>query len=179
MKKDILIIFAVILLVVFVVCGANIQTVDEYYMTHMEDITDDSPSVTVEIRCDSILKNYDKLDDNLKSEKYIPKDGVILEKTKYALRYDDTAFDMLMRVTQYNKIQMEYQGTDLNNYGSVYIKGINNIYEFSCGPLSGWTYTVNGKTADCGCSSYKLKDGDALCWVYTCNLGNDINGGIT
>ena len=179
MKKDILLIFAVILLAVFIIGGADIQTVDEYYMTHMEDITHDSLAVTVEIRCDAILKNYHKLDNNLKDEKYVPSDGIILKKTKYVLRHNDTAFDILKRVTQYNKIQMEYQGANLNQYGSVYIKGINNIYEFSCGPLSGWTYTVNGKPADYGCSNYKLKDGDELCWVYTCNLGNDINGGIT
>lgn len=174
MKKDILKIFVVILLAVFIIGSADIQTVDQYYMTHMEDITDESQTVTVEIRCDTILKNYDKLDDNLKSEKYVPKDGIILKKTKYVLRKDDTAFDMLQRVTQYNKIQMEYQGADLNQYGSVYIKGINYIYEFSCGNLSGWMYTVNGKPADYGCSNYKLKDGDNLCWVYTCDLGNDI-----
>ncbi len=27
---------------------------------------------------------------------------------------------------------------------SVYVEGINNIYEFSCGEQSGWMYEVNG-----------------------------------
>lgn len=29
-------------------------------------------------------------------------------------------------------------------YNSAYIEGINNLYEFDCGELSGWMYKVNG-----------------------------------
>lgn len=114
----------------------EIQSVDEYYLTHMEDIKKDSETVTISIRCDTVLDNWDKLDPQLRDEKYVPSDGVILPETTYVLRPGDTAFDILNRVCRYNKIQMEYQGIENNAYGSAYIKGINYLYEFSCGKLS-------------------------------------------
>jgi hypothetical protein len=52
-----------------------------------------------------------------------------------------------------------------------YISGINYIYEFDFGDLSGWTYTVNGKTPSVGASQYTLKDGDVIEWKYTLTLG--------
>ena len=61
-------------------------------------------------------------------------------------------------------------------YNSAYIEGIGNIYEFDCGELSGWLYKVNGNFPSYGCSRYKLKPGDKVEWVYTCDLGNDVGG---
>ena len=58
--------------------------------------------------------------------------------------------------------------------GTAYIEGINNIYEFSCGELSGWMYCVNGEYPNVGCSDYKIKDGDNIEWYYTCDLGEDL-----
>lgn len=174
MKKDIIAIFLLFLVVAFVIKGTNIQSVDEYYLTHIDDITAESETVFISIRCDTILDNYDDLDTPLKSEKYVPKNGVILPKTEYVLRNGDTVYDILNRAVRYNKIQMEYQGADENSYGSVYIQGINYLYEFSCGPLSGWMYKVNGVYPNYGCSKYKLKDGDVIEWVYTCDLGKDV-----
>ena len=37
------------LLVVLLALGTDIQSVDEYYLTHMEDITEDSETVTLRI----------------------------------------------------------------------------------------------------------------------------------
>ena len=62
------------------------------------------------------------------------------------------------------------------NYGSVYVQGINHLYEFSCGELSGWMYKVNGVFPNYGCSKYVLKNGDKIEWVYTCDLGRDVGG---
>ncbi|MEE1055832.1 MAG: DUF4430 domain-containing protein [Acutalibacteraceae bacterium] len=174
MKKDILIVFSVILLISVLIMGTNIQSVDEYYLTHIDDITPESETITVSIRCDSVLDNYNKLDKNLQSEKYVPSDGVILEKTEYVLREGDTVFDVLYRAVRYNKIQFEYQGADENPFGSVYIQGINYLYEFSCGSTSGWVYKVNGEFPNYGCSKYELDDGDVVEWVYTCDLGQDV-----
>ena len=39
MKKDILAILFIILAAVFVINGTEIQSVDEYYLTHIDDIT--------------------------------------------------------------------------------------------------------------------------------------------
>ncbi len=35
-------------------------------------------------------------------------------------------------------------------------------------------YQVNGEFPNYGCSKYKLKDGDRIAWVYTCDLGKDV-----
>ena len=174
MKKDILSISVIIFLIAVVINGTNIQSIDEYYLTHIDDITPDSETVTISIRCDTILDNYDDLDPALRSEEFVPTDGVILPPTEYVLRPGDTVFDILDRAVLYNKIQMEYQGADQNSYGSVYIQGIHYLYEFSCGHLSGWMYRVDGEFPNYGCSKYKLKDGQIIEWIYTCDLGRDI-----
>lgn len=172
MKKDILLIIAgVIAVAIFIMC-TDFQSVDEYYTSHIEDINKDSKTVTMTIECKTILKNKDKLDKNLL--KYVPDDGIILEKKAFVLNNNDTAFDILDRVTRYKKIQMEYEGADLNKYGTAYVEGINYLYEYSCGELSGWVYSVNGKFPQYGASQYKLKDGDEIKWSYTCDLGRDV-----
>ena len=173
-KKDILAALIIILLLAFVISGTKIQSVDDYYLTHLDDIKEDSLTVFLSIDCSTILNNWDDLDPNLRKEKYVPSDGVILPRTEYVLRNGDTVYDILSRAVRHNKIQMEYQGANESAYGSVYIKGINYLYEFSCGPLSGWMYKVNGEFPGYGCSKYVLKDGDVIEWVYTCDLGRDV-----
>lgn len=173
MKKDILIAFSVFLLGALLLLGTEFQTVDEYYLTHIDDIKPDSKTVTVSIDCGNIYDNYDKLDEALKASDYIPDDGVILPKTTYVLRDGDTVFDILYRAVRYNKIQFEYQGARDNPFGSAYIQGISYLYEFSCGSTSGWVYKVNGEFPNYGCSKYELCDGDTVEWIYTCNLGQD------
>lgn len=169
MKKDIIAIFAIILIVAVLICGTDIQSVDEYYLTHADDVTEDSLTVTLSVRCDEILQNYEDLDENLRSEEYVPSNGEILSETKYVLRNKDTVYDVLNRALRLNKIQAEYQGT---KSGGIYVKGIHYIYEFSCGPLSGWTYKVDGEYPTCTCSEYELRDGQKIEWIYSCKGEN-------
>ena len=174
MKKDLFAIVVIVALVVLVASGTKVQSVDDYYLTHIDDITEDSQTVTISIRCDTILDNWDKLDDSLKSDKYVPADGVILPTFRAVLRKGDTVYDIFSRVTRYSKIVTDCVYTV--NYSSVYVKGINHLYEFSCGELSGWMYRVNGVFPGYGCSKYVLKGGDVIEWVYTCDLGRDVGG---
>lgn len=174
MKKDLFAIVVIVALVALVASGTKVQSVDDYYLTHIDDITEDSQTVTISIRCDTILDNWDKLDDSLKSDKYVPADGVILPTFRVVLRKGDTVYDIFSRVTRYSKIVTDFVYTV--NYSSVYVKGINHLYEFSCGELSGWMYRVNGVFPGYGCSRYVLKDGDVIEWVYTCDLGRDVGG---
>ena len=178
MKKDILIIFAVVLALAVFIGGSDFQSVDEYYLIHIDDIKEDSETVFIEINCADILNHLDDLDPVLNDPGYLPADGVILPLTEYVLRPGDTVFDLLLRTVRHNRIQMEYQGADKNAFKSVYIQGINYIYEFSCGPQSGWIFTVNGEFPDKGCSTYKLSDGDRVSWIYSCSLdsGYGIDG---
>ena len=174
MKKDLLMLGFAVLIVVVLLSGTKIESVEEYYLTHAEDITEDSKVVTVSIECKTVLENWEQLDKELKEGDYIPKDGIVLAPTKYVLREGDTAFDLLKRVTRYERIPLEYQGADENMYETAYIQGIQYLYEFSCGPLSGWMYQVNGQFQGRGCSRYELKDGDELTFIYTCDLKHQV-----
>ena len=55
-----------------------------------------------------------------------------------------------------------------------YVAGIQYLYEFDFGDLSGWVYHVNGVSPDVGCGAYALADGDRIEWLYTRALGNDV-----
>lgn len=174
MKKDLLLVFFLALLLAVFIQGVEIQSVEEYYDTHPEEILPGSDTVTISIRCDTIYEHYEELDESLKKGDYLPQDGIILPETELMLLEGDTVFDLLERVVRYRRIPMEYQGADENSFGSVYVQGIQYLYEFSCGPLSGWMYAVNGKIADVGCSRYEPEPGDVICWFYTCELGKDV-----
>ena len=78
-------------------------------------------------------------------------------------------------VCRENKLHLEFSTTPV--YGSAYIEGIGNLYEFDCGAESGWMYAVNGWFPNYGCSQYALQDGDTVTWVYTCELGRDVGSG--
>lgn len=174
MKKNIIMFAVVFLVAAALILGTDIQSVEEYYLTHMEDITEDSPVVTISIRCDTVLDNWDKLDKQLRDEKYVPSDGIILDSATYVLRPGDTPLEILRRACKYNQIPMEYQGAEKNKLGTAYVKGIHYLYEFSCGELSGWMFKVNGKFPGVGSGNYELKDKDVVEWVYTCDLGRDV-----
>ncbi|MBQ0138716.1 MAG: DUF4430 domain-containing protein [Kurthia sp.] len=175
MKKDFIIITAIILFVAILFSGTKIQSVEQYQLTHIDDITANSKTVTLEIESKSLLSNESLLKPELRA--YLPTDGVVLEKKEYVLRNGDTAFDLLQRATRYHQIQMEYQGANDNAFKSAYIQGINYLYEFSAGSQSGWMYAVNGEFPNVGVSRYLLKDGDEVQFKYTINLGDDIGGG--
>lgn len=131
-----------------------------------EDVT-----VTISISCKTLSDDMGKLE-NKSIEEYIPKDGWILQATTYKGTTENTVFDVLNTVCRNNKVHMEFSFTPV--YESNYIEGIGYLYEFDGGPLSGWMYKVNGWFPNYGCSSYYLKDGDVIEWVYTCDLGKDV-----
>lgn len=87
-------------------------------------------------------------------------------------------FDILRRVCEERKIQLEYSWTPV--YDSYYIEGIHQLYEFDCGSESGWMYKVNEVFPNYGCSSYEPKAGDAIVFLYTCKgYGADVGGGMS
>ena len=128
---------------------------------------------TLSVRCDTILADISNLDDEKLT--IIPKDGVIFAEKKVAFTDGESVFDLLLREMKNSKIHLEFVNTPI--YGSVYIEGIGNIYEFDAGELSGWMYRVNGVFPNFGCSKYYLKQGDKVEFVYTCDLGEDVGGG--
>lgn len=124
---------------------------------------------TFTISCESALKN-EKLNDKLR--KILPQDGIILAETKLTFEEGESAFDLLKRVCRENGIHLEYSQIPLT--GGAYIEGIANLYEFDCGSISGWMYSINDKFPAVGCSDSKLSDGDRVAFLYTCDLGDDI-----
>ena len=104
----------------------------------------------------------------------MPSDGVIFKEQTVEFYDGESVFDLLQREMKNNKIHMEFENTPM--YNSAYIEGIGNLYEFDCGELSGWMYKVNDWFPNYGCSRYRLKQGDKVEWVYTCNLGIDVGG---
>lgn len=133
-----------------------------------------APTCTVSISCAAILENLDRL--NAEKADLIPADGVLLAPTAVEFTEGESVFDVLKRVCRENKIHMEFSETPV--YQSAYIEGIGNLYEFDCGEGSGWMYRVNGEFPNYGCSRYTLADGDTVEWVYTCDFGADVGGGL-
>lgn len=135
-------------------------------------ITDKELTCTLSVRCDTILDNMSDFDKD--KADILPNNGIILKETEVVFYEGETVFNLLRREMKKNKIHMEFNEVPM--YGSAYIEGIANIYEFDCGELSGWMYKVNDWFPNYGCSRYKLKEHDKVEWIYTCDLGRDIGG---
>ncbi|NLZ52509.1 MAG: DUF4430 domain-containing protein, partial [Thermoanaerobacteraceae bacterium] len=127
---------------------------------------------TLSVTCKSILNNMHLF--NMDKLEVLPEDGVIYKEQTVTFYEGESVFDVLLREMKKNKIHMEFVMTPI--YNSYYIEGINNLYEFDCGELSGWMYRVNGWFPNYGCSRYMLQEGDVIEWIYTCDLGRDIGG---
>ncbi len=125
---------------------------------------------TLEVRCDSLLPNLGKMESGKAA--LVPEDGIILAEMEVQFSEGESVFDVFRRTLRSEKIHFEY--VDASAYNSVYIEGIGNLYEFDCGPQSGWMYSVNGVYPGLGCSDYKLSEGDKIVFSFTCDLGEDL-----
>ena len=136
-------------------------------------VTDVAHTCTISIECKTILDHMDWLDPE--KVELVPEDGIILAPVTVTFYEGESVFNVLQRTCRQNGIHMEFENTPM--YNSAYIEGIHNLYEFDCGELSGWMYSVNGWFPNYGCSRYALQAGDVIRWVYTCDLGYDVGGG--
>lgn len=157
--KNIIAILIVASAVIAFFIFTDISSPNDHYS---EDIThsDVIGQVSMTIRCDTVAGR----------EEHIPSDGVILDVTRFDICEGYTPYTVLAEAGKKYKIQYENSGSSK----LVYISGINYIYEFDFGDLSGWVYTVNGKQPNVGAGEYKLQDGDVIEWHYTLDLGEDI-----
>ena len=152
---------------IIIVLATDIKSVDDYYSGRKKEKKNAIGTVTMEIRCDTIA---DKSDSG-----HIPADGVILPPTAFDIETGDTVFDILTEAAQTYGIQVENKGSAGSAHGMVYISGINYIYEYDFGDLSGWVYHVNGITPSKSCGEYVLSGGDRVEWLYTCEIGHDLD----
>ncbi|MBQ9868227.1 MAG: DUF4430 domain-containing protein [Ruminococcus sp.] len=112
-----------------------------------------------------INANYDMLEKGLQSEEFVPKSGKILEGKSVEITDGMTAFQLLTKVCESKNIKVESKNTD---YG-MYVSGINNVSEGSCGKASGWMFKVNGKDPGVGADACKLQAGDKVEFFYICD----------
>ena len=129
-----------------------------------------SVSCYICIDCKNILSHMSELKES--KREFVPGDGVILKKTKVTVKAGSSAYDVLYQICRENKIHLEAAYTPM--YKTYYVEGIHQLYEFDCGDLSGWNYTVNGVQPSYGCSKYQVKEGDVIALRYTCNRGKDL-----
>lgn len=125
---------------------------------------------TLEVRCDTLLNNLEQM--TKEKAALVPEDGTLLAVTEVEFAGGNSVFDVFRQTMRSEKIHFEY--VDASVYDSVYIEGIGNLYEFDCGPQSGWMYSVNDVYPGLGCSAYTLADGDVIVFSYTCDLGADL-----
>ncbi|MEG2679574.1 MAG: DUF4430 domain-containing protein [Oscillospiraceae bacterium] len=140
--------------------------------TQQPVVTEVPLTCTLSVRCDTLLDHLDSLDEA--KRELVPADGVVFPETEVTFYAGETVFNVLQREMKRGKIHLEFTSTPL--YHSAYIEGIQNLYEFDCGELSGWTYKVNSWFPNYGCSRYELQQGDKVEWVYTCDRGGDVGG---
>lgn len=125
---------------------------------------------TICVRADVLLEHTDELAPE--KRELVPYDGVLLTERTVTFYEGETAFDLLLRLAREEKLHLEFSKTPL--YQSVYVEGIGNLYEFDCGPGSGWMYLVNGASPNVSASEWSLQDGDVVAWCYTCDRGADL-----
>lgn len=132
--------------------------------TYVEPVTETTTAALVYLSVDykTLIGKYDKADQNM---------GVVYTGT-HTYYSGETAFDLLRDAMQAAGIPMEFSKTPV--YDSVYIEGIDNVYEFDFGEMSGWTYKVNGVFPGYSSSEYILSPGDRVEFVYTCDMGRDV-----
>ena len=164
--KNFILIVILNIIAVFAVFRINIQSPEEYYSSAGRATGQSIGQVTMTIRCDTIV--------GLSDSEFVPESGVIMETTGMELHEGETVYDILIRAVRENGIHMENMKTGLGAHGAYYISGINHIYEYEYGELSGWMYYVNGEAPSVGCGEYVLKDGDEIAWLYTREIGRDI-----
>jgi hypothetical protein len=112
-------------------------------------------TVTLCVRCDTLLDKMDLLDGN--KRELVPADGVLFPATAVTAYEGESVFNVLQREMKRAKIHFEFMNTPL--YHAAYLEGIGNLYEFDAGDLSGWLYRVDGWYPNYGCSRYPLRGG--------------------
>ena len=156
----------ILVLVLSMLCGCGKANTAKVADTN----GDGKLTCTLEVRCDTLLGKLDQM--TPEKAALVPENGILLETVELEFNGGESVFDVFRKVLREEKIHFEY--VDASAYDSVYIEGIGNIYEFDCGPQSGWMYSVNGVHPGLGCSAYTLADGDVIVFSYTCDLGADL-----
>lgn len=152
-KSNYILVAAIGAVAILIVLFTNFQSTDSYYGVENKK-KNSIGSVTLSINCDAIPD---------KSAEHIPDNGVILDSTEYQIEAGESVYDILLQATTKNKIHLDTGGEN----DTVYVKGLNNIYEFDFGEASGWKYSVNGEEPSESSGQYELSPNDNIVWFYS------------
>lgn len=144
---------------------SDVKAPEDYFKA--QPVTAESTvTVTMSVSCATVAGEG--------KEEITPSDGVILPETEFTLPSGATVYDCLIAAVREEGLRIDDSSNTLTDHSMAYIAGINGLYEFDYGDLSGWMYAVNGDFADRGCGEYALSDGDVITWEYTRSLGEDL-----
>lgn len=132
----------------------NVSSPDKYY----KGTAGGNVETYITINCSSVAGEKD----------FIPQDGYFLKDAKVMIAEGASAKDQLVLAAKENTLQLEFDGTG-------YVSGMGNLYEFDFGELSGWVFRVNGETPGRGSYDVALEPGDRVEWIYSLELGKDID----
>lgn len=161
--KQLIAVLALSALLTAGVCIIDVESASGYYSDSNVNGKAVTGEVYLSIRCDTVA--------GLVDDGSTPEDGVILERTALPCHDGDTVFDILTAAARKFEIQMEHEG---GTGDMAYVNGINFLYEYAHGELSGWMYAVNGDYPSVGCGAYRVQPGDEIFWQYTTNIGEDL-----
>ncbi len=174
MKKTCILLAAFVAISIFSACDSNPQkdlilpeANNDYTYTVLDDTKKAGLTCSLEVRCDDAI-THELLSDEKRIN--LPEDGAIISKCDIQFIEGESILDILLREMQARKIHIEFAKSPI--YNSTYIKGIANLYEFDCGALSGWSYTVNGEMPLVDCSQYKVENGDSISLTYICDYAS-------
>lgn len=97
-------------------------------------------------------------------------EGHVILDTAVIESNEISVFELLKNYCDDMDIPLDYTGA----FEMAYIKGINNLYEFDYGPLSGWMYAVDGVFPTKSVGSYQLDSDKEVVFYYTLDSGKDI-----
>lgn len=98
-------------------------------------------------------------------------EGTILSATKVEISEGTTVLDATLTILKQKGIPISVRGSG----SGAYVEGINNLYEFDRGPLSGWEAKRNGAKIDRSAGAIKVGNGDTIQWIYTTDYKEDAN----
>ncbi|ANZ60475.1 DUF4430 domain-containing protein [Secundilactobacillus paracollinoides] len=79
-----------------------------------------------------------------------------------------TAASVLQTLCNNSGVSVSISGTGT----SLYVRGIDNLFEKDTTATSGWIYSVNGTFPSYSAGAYKVQSGDVVQWMYTETKGD-------
>lgn len=127
----------------------------------------DSKTVTVTVSVDCVTA----FEAGNRVAAAVSENGIMLSDASFTLNTGASAFDALKAAESLHPTLLVASSKTAMG---VYVYSIGSLAEKAQGGQSGWLYTVNGEVYSKSCDSYILKNGDKVCFIYTCDGGEDI-----